>query len=301
MWAFPAMGTEIRVTAPGLDEPAEERLAELVCRRFRDAEARFSRFRPDSELAALNRAEGPMTVSREMFEALAAARGRFDATEGLFDPAIGGALAALGYDRSFAPGALDRVAPRRAPRAAPRGTFADVVLEEETRTVFRPRPMQIDLGGLVKGRTADAAARLLPARAAVDAGGDAVLRGDDGDGGGWPVEVEDPSEPARTLLVLCVRDRAVATSAPNRRAWRVGDARAHHLIDPRTSRSGASDLAQVTVVAPDAETAEVLAKVAYLRGRDGARRWLTGLHDVGAVLVSRSGTVELAGEIEVLQ
>lgn len=296
MWTFPAMGTEVTVTAPGLTEREESVLADAICEVFREREQRFSRFRADSELSWLNRATGPVTVSAPLFDALVEARAFHARTAGLFDPAIGATLAGLGYDRSFAPGVLDRAEVRPPRRSA---TFDEVVLEPETRTVFRPRDVQLDLGGLVKGRTVDEAARLLPETGAVDAGGDAVLRGLGDDGRAWPVEVEDPAQPGRVLLLLRLQDCAVATSAPNRRRWRAGGAEVHHLIDPRTGRSADSDLAQATVVAPDAGTADVLAKTALLLGAAEARSWLTGLPHVAGVLVRRDGTHEIVGRLEV--
>ncbi|HEU5060046.1 MAG TPA: FAD:protein FMN transferase, partial [Kofleriaceae bacterium] len=99
------MNTDVTVTAAGADE---EVVTARVARTFAEAERRFSRFLPDSELARLNRARGPVTVSPPRFEALLRARAYHQLTGGLFDPAVGGPLAALGYDRSFAPGALDR-------------------------------------------------------------------------------------------------------------------------------------------------------------------------------------------------
>ena len=100
----------------------------------------------------------------------------------------------------------------------------------------------------------------VPPNAALDAGGDALLRGTGPDGQGWIVDVEDPADPTREVLTLRVRDRAVATSAPNRRRWRTELGRMHHLIDPGTGRPSESDLAQVTVLADGVEVAEVLAK-----------------------------------------
>src|SRR5215475_6721755 len=104
MRTFRAMNTDVAVIAAG-DEAS---VAAAVERTFADAERRFSRFRADSELAQLNRATEPMAVSPAMFDALTAARRYVELTDGVFDPAIGGALVALGYDRSFAPGVLDR-------------------------------------------------------------------------------------------------------------------------------------------------------------------------------------------------
>lgn len=294
--SFRAMSTEVTVVAPGLDPAAEAALAGRVRADFAESERRFSRFRADSELGGLHRAAGPVAVSAPLFAALRRARRYFEETAGIFDPAVGGPLAALGYDRSFAPGALDREAP--GPAAAP-ASFADVALDPVARTVTLPPGTRLDLGGMIKGHTADRAARRLPDVGAVDAGGDAVLRGAGPDGAGWLVDVEAPGDPDRVLVTLRVRDRAVATSAADRRRWTAGDRVMHHLVDPRTRLPAETDLAQVTVLASSAEHAEVLAKCAFILGREAGRRLLERSPEVAAVLVRGDGTLELVGQVEV--
>lgn len=302
MWTFPAMGTEVSVAAPALPDAEERRIAARVAALFAETERRFSRFRPDSELAALNRAAGPVRVSGELAALLAAAGRHVAATGGLFDPTIGAALRGAGYDRPFAAGALDRAAP---PRPAPTARFADVAIDPATRRVERPPHVHLDLGGFLKGRTADRAAALAAAAAPaptpllIDAGGDAVLAGAGPDGAGWLVDVEDPADDRRALLTLRVSDRAVATSAPNRRRWRAGGAAAHHLIDPRTGAPASGDLAQVTAVAPTAERADVLAKVVFLLGARAGAAWLAAQPGAAGVLVERAGALRLVGDLEV--
>jgi len=306
MATFRAMNTDVAVIT---DAAHDARVTAAVERVFADAEQRFSRFRNDSELARLNRATEPMVVSRPMFDALVAARRYVEMTDGVFDPAIGGTLVALGYDRSFAPGALDRdsatlrvaarpgafdrdtdVAPPRA------GRFLDVRLDPVRRTVTRPIELVLDLGGMIKGRTVDRASALLPDRGAIDAGGDAVLRG----AGGWLVDIEDPRDPARTIATARVRNGAVATSAANRRRWRVANANRHHLVDPRTQRSATTDLLQATIFAPTAELADVLAKTVFVLGARAGEAFVDRI-GIGAVLVRASGTPIVCGAVEVVR
>jgi thiamine biosynthesis lipoprotein len=259
------------------------------------AKSTFSRFRDDSELARLNAASGPVEVSAALFDVLSRARAHVERTGGAFDPGVGAAVVAAGYDRSFSPGALDR--DEAPPRGAPLASLVDLVLDARERIVTRPPGLRIDLGGLVKGATVDRAAALLPAVAALDAGGDAALRGAGPDGEGWIVDVEDPADASRVLASLRVRDAAVATSAPNRRRWQVAGRPRHHLVDPRTGAPVEGDLAQVTVIAPSAELADVLAKAAFVLGaREGAR--LLEREGVASVLVRTSGRVDLVGDLE---
>ena len=289
MWTFRAMNTEVTIVAPLAADAAG------IARLFADTERRFSRFREDSELSLLNRATEPIVVSPELLELLLAARRHHVETRGLFDPTIGAALVAAGYDRSFAPGILDR----DEHAAAPTPERAELEIDEHARRVTRPASLQIDLGGFLKGRTVDRAATMLPAPALVDAGGDIRLRGDGVNGGGWLVEIEDPFDARATVATLRVRDRAVATSAPNRRRWRVGGQLAHHLIDPRTRAPSLSDLAQATIVAPTAERADVMAKVVFFLGASEGVRFVARHAELGAVLVTRTGGLRIVGNVEV--
>lgn len=297
MHVFHAMGTEVSVVLPDATEAHEAEHARAVAALFAQNERRFSRFDPESELSRLNRASGAMVVSEELFAMLARARAHVERTEGLFDPGIGAALVAAGYDRSFVAGALDRA---EAVGPARNASMLELELEPATRTVRRPPGLQIDLGGLVKGVTVDEASVLLPASGAIDAGGDAVLRGNAEADGGWLVDVEDPADAEKTLLTLRLRDRSVATSAPNRRRWKSGHGEAHHLVDPRTGRSAITELAQVTVVAETTELAEVFCKAAFLLGEQGARALVERNEGLGVVVVRRDGTWAALGNLEVI-
>lgn len=281
---FRAMGTEVSVTALDADE---RRVAGEVAAIFREAESRFSRFVATSELGALNRSRGPFVASPPLFDALERARDYAIASHGAFDAGVGGALARLGYDRSFAPGALDRdeVTPSRA------GSILDVRLDARTRTVHRPEHVLVDLGGMIKGATVDAATRVLRGTGAIDAGGDACVRGVP-----WIVDVEDPRDASRVVATLSVSNAAIATSAANRRRWRTGNGTSHHIVDPRTGAPATSDLLQATIIAPSAELADVAATTAFVLGAREGRTFLER-HDLSGVFVSTSGEIIFVGRV----
>jgi thiamine biosynthesis lipoprotein len=299
---FGAMNTDVAITIPRAASRVERTLTNAIERQFAGWEATFSRFRADSELSRVNAATGPVVVSSELFQAIERARDYWRLTDGWFDVTVGRALSDAGYDRCFSDGALD--GPER-PRPSRRGheidanTFSAVVLDRSMRTIQVSPDVMLDCGGFIKGWAADCAAERLPRVAAVDAGGDVVLRGSGPDGRGWQVHVEDPWRPGRSLLSFRVTDGAVATSGVNRRRWYIGGRLAHHLIDPHTARPGVSDLYQVSVVASHAELADVLAKTVFLRGRGDGARFLKRFPDVAAVLVRRDGVVEIEGELQV--
>ncbi len=285
---FRAMGTDVLVVAAGgptdLDVWAASRVEAL--------EARWSRFRPESELSRLNAAGGaPVVLSSETLALVSLAVESWRLTGGRFDPTVLPALRAAGYDRDFAAVPRDTADP--VPDAVPAPGCAAVHMDPVVGSVQLDPGVALDLGGIGKGFAADlVATELLAAGAAgalVDLGGDLRAAGVPPEQGGWLVEVDHPLD-GQGAGMLAVVDGAIATSTRVRRAWTRAGRVMHHLIDPRTGAPADHGLASVTVVAGETWRAEVLAKAALIAGPvEGARlvvdAGVTGLlvHDDGEV------------------
>ena len=119
--------------------------------------------------------------------------------------------------------------------------------------------------------------------------------GDGPEAEGWYIGVQDPFDSSRDVAVLNVNDRGVATSGTTNRNWIAGDMRYHHLIDPRAGTSSQSDLVAVTVVAPTATQADVVAKTALLLGSREGLRFVERFAGAAAVAVRSSGELVLSG------
>ncbi len=252
---FRAMGTEVEVL---LDVPpgrSSEGAVAAARAEFARLEALLSRFRPESELSTLNRA-GRLRAGPDLLRVTELALAARERTGGRFDPTVHDALVAAGYDRTFEKlGAGGTVVGIRPP-ARCRGAVA---VMPETGEIVLGRGVRLDFGGIGKGYAVDRTCELLApyGPCLVSAGGDLAVRG-----GAWPVGVE-------TLdgnLTLELTSGAIATSGSDRRRWRTTEGEAHHLIDPGTGAPAETDLLRVTVVAPTAVEAEVLAKSLYLAG-----------------------------------
>jgi len=231
------------------------------------AELALSRFRPTSELSALN-ALGAGRASELMWQVVTVALTAARRTNGLFDPTILPALLAAGYDRPFRK--LAGLPRHSGPIPTPSGHWEDVHLDARTRTISLPPGVQIDLGGIAKGWLADAVVAQLSAYgpALADLGGDIATRGVPLGQRGWPVAIADPLQPEQDLTVLALRGGgAIATSGRDYRVWAgPGGEPRHHIIDPCIGRPAETDALSVSVVAASAAEAEVLAKVALLLG-----------------------------------
>lgn len=239
---FSSMGCEVVVDGATFDELAR------VQALFEERDAVFSRFRPDSELNAVNAGRGGRLVSPLFARMVEAALQAREQTDGLVDPTLGAALEAAGYDRDFAVLAPDASAGGPASRA---GT-----VELYGRVLLLGAGVRLDLNGVVKAAAVDDALGLLAGPGFVSAGGDLATRGE--------VDVALPGGGAVRLV-----SGGLATSGRTKRRWLRGGVEQHHLIDPRTGRPATSRWDEVTVCGATCLAADVAAKAAFLLGDDG--------------------------------
>jgi FAD:protein FMN transferase len=272
---FRSMATDVslRVVGPAPDVEARLREATDVFARVSTA---CTRFDDNSPLMRANKAPDEWhDVPWELAASVVEAHEAYRLTGGIFDPRILDTLVRLGYDRSL-PFATGGVAFDGA--SLPANIDDDPV----KRGIWHPRWEQrgqrfrihldgaaIDLGGIGKGLAVRWAFEAL-ARAGdsvmVDAGGDCQFSGGGPSGDGWRVGMEDPRGGADPLVVFSLCDVGCATSSVRIRRWQVNGREVHHLIDPRTRKSGGDGLLSVTVIDKDVALAEVWSKTLFLTG-----------------------------------
>jgi FAD:protein FMN transferase len=296
---FRAMSTDVGVTIVGGDTG----LPDWARRRVDHLEQLWSRFRDDSDITRLNRADGdPVHVSPETVDAVRAACAAWAFTAGCFDPTVHDSLLRLGYDDS-----IDNVRQRgltaaQVPLPAP--GCNGIVFDEATSVVQLPAGVRLDLGGIGKGLAADDVATGLLARGAtgalVNIGGDLRVVGTPSASAAWRIEIEDPRT-ERICAVVELLDGGVATSTTLRRRWRLGATSVHHLIDPRhggNAPASAAAVIGVSVVAGTAGWADALSKVPFVDARfaDAAEPGADCVFDLASALVIRDdGTLRMHG------
>ena len=285
------MGTRITVEV-WADEPAQaERANEAVLAAMRHVDATMSTYKPDSEVSQVNAraADGPVQISKALFDLLVTANEYSRLTEGAFDITY----ASVGYLYDF----RRRVRPNEAQiRAAlPAVNYQHVLLDPSHQTVqFRQKGVRIDLGGIAKGYAVDCGIEALRAEGIthgyVSAGGDSRIIGDRF-GKPWVVGIRNPLKGEGEVIArVPLVDAALSTSGDYERYFDEGGVRYHHIIDPRTGHS-ASKVRSATVIAATATRTDGLSKTAFVLGPERAMEIYNRIDDIDAIVVKLDGTV----------
>jgi len=279
---------------------AEAALREWVER----VDATCSRFRVDSDLNRANRAAGtPVVVAPELIDAVTAALEMADISDGWYDPTVGRAVVAAGYDRPMQ--VIQASTPGSLGPAAPAGRWREVAFDRSESTLTVPAECLLDLGGSAKGWAADRALDLIRSAlgeaaedvgVCVNAGGDLAVAGP-APTAGWPVRVSHSlhGTPGAGDEEVRLYRGSIATSGAVRRTWQIDGREFHHLVNPRTGRPGEEHWRLVTVHAPRCAVADPAATVAWLMGAD-APAWLES-QGLTARLVGRDGEVHWVGPL----
>jgi FAD:protein FMN transferase len=271
---FTAMAGPCEVLVDTDDRAAAARALAIAAGEAERIEHKFSRYRDDNIVHAINHAGGaPVTVDAETAQLLdyaalchAESEGRFDITSGV-----------LRRVWTFDGG--DRVPDAAAVRAVLQHVGWQRVTWRD-RTLTMPAGMEIDLGGIGKEYAVDrAAAQLADALVAaclVNFGGDLRATGPQRGGAPWRVGIEDPDHAGQGVVerVDLVRG-GLATSGDARRFVMWQGRRLGHLLDPRTGWPVAGAPRSVTVLADTCLEAGTLATLAALHG-EGAAAFLRG-------------------------
>jgi thiamine biosynthesis lipoprotein len=237
--ARPLLGTYVEIEATGLAEPQLERTVDAAFGAIARVHRLMSFHDGESDVSRLNRdaAREVVAVDRWTAKVLEKARILFDATDGLFDCAVGHELMQGGSLPSEGLGHVES------------GSFSAVELLSDNRVRFSA-PVAIDLGGIAKGFAVDRAIATLRAHgvheALVNAGGDLRVIGDKP----RTIHIRCPDRQDRVVQAGLLRNAAIATSDA------AGTVAKQH---GRPTSPGSRDA--YSVVAPTCLLADALTKV----------------------------------------
>lgn len=257
------MASACEVLIADADRDTAQRIVTLVVGEAQRIEAKFSRYRRDNVVDAINSAEGrTIAVDDETARLLDYAQQLFELSDGKFDITSGVLRRVWRFDGS------DRVPSRKAVDAV-----RDIVGWQKVRwrspeLTLLPG-MEIDFGGIGKEYAVDRAATLVrpeSSRCLLNFGGDLLATGPQVAGQPWRVGIESLADSTGAAKTIALDVGALATSGDSRRFLLKDGVRYGHVLDPITGWPVRDAPRSVTVAAPTCTAAGMLATLALLRG-----------------------------------
>ena len=294
----PTMGSEYRLKWHGGASPAE--VGKLLQQQLAGADATFSNWRKDSEIAAFNAhaSTEPFRASLVFCDAVQIALYVADRTDGAFDPTVK-PLVDL-YREQKRTG----VAPTAEAIAAARARvgWRDVRLVAPDK-VAKSRPdVELDLDGLVAGLVADV---LVPQLAdlgvtdfMLDITGEVTCRGVRPDGQPWRIGIVDPQNATvgaeQSLEIVPLADRALCTSGDYRNFVVVDGKVTTHVFDPRTAQNPTHGVVSVSVYGRSCAVADAVGTALMVTGPASAPSLLAKLRSAMSLRNARVSDPDLA-------
>jgi thiamine biosynthesis lipoprotein len=267
----------------------------------------LDRHHTDSEVFVLNRDAGtrPIVVSAEALDVIKKSLQVGEQTGGAFDITIAPLINLWRF------GSADVYVPseNELAQTVKLVDFRRVQVNNNDGTVFLDGGgTELDLGGIAKGYIVDMAIEALLEQgitsAYLDAGGDIRVIGEKPDGSAWRIGVRHPRDRRGIIAIVELRDKAIVTSGDYERFFVVDDVRYHHIIDPKTGEPSRG-IISVTVIAPDAFTADAYSTALFVLGLEKGMEIIESLPELEAIMITEDEQVHitsgLAGKVEIRQ
>jgi thiamine biosynthesis lipoprotein len=256
----------------------------------------LSLYQPNSIVNKWNQSKKGIRVDSHFNQVLTKAIDVFHDTEGYFDITVFPLTSAWGFgprkntelpDSSLIKGVMPCVNSQ--------------LLKVRGRKITKKKPcVQIDPNGIAQGYTVDQLAAILDSRGImnylVELGGEIRVRGRKLPSGeklsiGIEAPGDDPLFPLLQKRVY-MESGAITTSGNYRRYLEADGKRITHLLDPHTGYPIQNELVSVTVIAPDAITADAYDNALMAMGLERALNWVDKRPELAAFFIyQRDGRI----------
>lgn len=285
-WTFKTMGTTGKVTISGsipksmLEEIQTKMQSELAM-----VNGVMSTFSSDTQISKFNASHStePFEVSEELAEVTKRALWFSQHTSGAFDPTVKPLVDYWGFGAKANEEDLKEIM---------KSVGWQKVSVKSNALIKKNENTQIVLSAIAKGygvdRVANALSDLGFDNFLVEIGGEIVVKGVN-KGKAWQIGIEDPREDVDVFQTFGASDIAMATSGDYRN-FRVRDDGTvfSHIIDPITGKPAESDVASVSVLAPNCMDADALATALCVIGSKKGMALVENWDDYEALFILHS-------------
>ncbi len=279
------MGSTIEIQA---NSPDAEKTNQAISEAFEEAkriDTLFSTYIKGNNMWKINNnPEEKIAVNSETFLLLKKSEHFWKVTNGAFDTAIGKIIELIGFDKN----SPSIPSPADVLKALENVGWKRIKLEEPD-ILIKPGNVKISFNAIVPGYAADMCAKVLEKRGITDyminAGGEIFCRGRE-----WKIGIQHPRVENELLGTIIADGFGIATSGDYQQYFKKEGKRFTHIFNPATGYP-ANECEAVTIIAPDALTADALSTGIFALGPEKGIELLEKLDNVEGIIVDTAGSI----------
>lgn len=281
------MGSSIEIQARGVNEVTAEKAITAAFEEARRIDTLFSTYIEGNPMWKINNTVADeILIDREIFHVMRRCEELWKLTGGAFDPAVANLGLLYGFDKED--GDYSIPSEKEIQKALSNSGWKHISLREPNILV-KPAGIKINFNSCIPGYAADRIANLLSnfgiKEYLINVGGEIFARGKE-----WKVGIRHPRNQNDLLAVIKVDGFGVATSGDYEKYIDSNGKRISHIFNPVTGKP-AGHYESITVIAPDAMTADALSTALFVMDIEKALKLINSLENTEAVLVDSTGTI----------
>ena len=296
------MGNRFEISVLAADPGFANNCIKAAINEIQRIEILLTTFNDASTTSKINNSAGisPVKVESEVLELIKRCLKFSEITQGSFDITYGSLDKSLWNFDCNMTALPDAATAKKSVRLI---NYKNVIVNEEDGTVFlKNKGMRIGLGGIGKGYAAERAKSVLQQMGIqsgiVNAAGDLTAWGYQANGQPWLIGIADPDSIHHPFSSLNITNMAVATSG-NYVKYAVIDGKKYsHTIDPKTGLP-VGGIKSVTIIAPNAELADVLATPVMVMGISAGLHLVNQLPKTSCIIIDDHNKVYTSSNIHI--
>ncbi|WP_414655591.1 FAD:protein FMN transferase [Flavobacterium sp.] len=287
------MGGRFDITLVAPDSLSAEKNIDEVIAEITRIEYLISDWKPNTQISEVNRNAGiqPVKVDKEVFELTQRALHFSKITNGGFDISFAAMDRIWKFDGSM----TEMPSAEAIKKSVEKVGYKNIILDSVNSTIFlKLKGMKIGFGALGEGYATDKCREMMLAKGIkagiVNATGDMSTWGRQPNGKPWKIGITNPFHPDKLLTAVPLEKGAVTTSGSYEKFVVFDGKRYSHIINPATGYP-ATGLCSVTVLGPNAETANGLSTSLMVLGKTEGLKLLEKFPDYSCLMITDEGKV----------
>lgn len=288
------MGGRFDITIVAQDSLSAEQNIDEVIAEITRIEYLISDWKSTTQISEVNQNAGirPVKVDREVFELTQRAIHFSKITNGGFDISFAAMDRIWKFDGSM----TEMPSAEAIQKSIEKVGYKNIILDSVQSTIFlKMKDMKIGFGALGEGYATDKCRAMMLEKGIkagiINGSGDMSTWGKQPNGKDWNIGITNPFKTDKLIAIVPINNGAVTTSGNYEKFVVLDGKRYSHIINPATGYP-ATGLCSVTVLGPNAETANGLSTSLMVLGKTAGLELLNQFPDYSCVMITDNGKVE---------